>query len=308
MPDIQVSGCFAEAVVAGSGDIEIRDITGSGADTRTVAVGSVTLSHGDDLGNDLATIDPGVDLRKNRTYAVLVAATAFDDAVGNSYAGITDDTFWRFETKTDATAPSVVTYSPANGESDVDSNVDLELTFDENVEAGSGTITITNLTDHTGVDIDVSDAGVTISGVIHDHCQRHRRHRGRQGLRRADQRRRDQGLRLGGLSRHRQRHDMGVRHRRDSAERHPFPPVDEAAQVLLTTDLVLTFDEDVALGTGDITIEGTGDSPTIDVASAAPDSVDVAGNVVTIGLATDLQATNRYTVTIDSGAIHRPRG
>ena len=32
---------FTEAVVAGSGDIEIRDITGSGADTRTVAVGSV---------------------------------------------------------------------------------------------------------------------------------------------------------------------------------------------------------------------------------------------------------------------------
>ena len=76
---------FTEAVVAGSGDIEIRDITGSGADTRTVAVGSVTLSDGDDLGNDLATIDPGVDLRRNRTYAVLVAATAFDDAVGNSY-------------------------------------------------------------------------------------------------------------------------------------------------------------------------------------------------------------------------------
>ena len=87
---------FTEAVVAGSGDIEIRDITGSGADTRTVAVGSVALSHGDDLGNDLATIDPVIDLRKNRTYAVLVAATAFDDAVGNSYAGITDDTFWRF--------------------------------------------------------------------------------------------------------------------------------------------------------------------------------------------------------------------
>ena len=156
---------FTEAVVAGTGDIEIRDITGSGADTRTVAVGSVTLSHGDDLGNDLATIDPGVDLRKNRTYAVLVAATAFDDAVGNGYAGITDESFWQFATETDVTAPSVVTYSPTNGEQNVDASVDLEITFDENVEAGSGTITITNLTDHTGIDISVPNAGVTFSGV-----------------------------------------------------------------------------------------------------------------------------------------------
>ena len=69
-------------------------------------------------------------------------------------------------------------------------------------------------------------------------------------------------------------------------------PADEATEVDVTTDLVLTFDEDVALGTGDITIEGDGETRTIDVASPGPDSVDVAGNVVTIGLATDLQAAS----------------
>ena len=82
-----------------------------------------------------------------------------------------------------------------------------------------------------------------------------------------------------------------------------FSPVDEATEVVVTTDLVLTFDEDVALGTGDITIQGTGDSRTIDVASPAPDSVGVAGNVVTIGLSDPLLKYTRYTVTMDSGAV-----
>ena len=40
-----------------------------------------------------------------------------------------------------------MTYSPDNGEQDVTAPGALSLTFDENVEAGSGTITITNLTD-----------------------------------------------------------------------------------------------------------------------------------------------------------------
>ena len=154
-PDADIVLDFTEAVVAGSGNIEIRDMTGAGADTRTVAVGSVVLSHGDDPGSDLATIDPGIDLRRNHTYAVLVAATAFDDIVGNSYAGITNATFWQFQTETDVTPPSVLTYSPANDAADVAVPGALTLTFDENVEAGTGAITIKNLTDATEVTINL---------------------------------------------------------------------------------------------------------------------------------------------------------
>jgi predicted extracellular nuclease len=83
-------------------------------------------------------------------------------------------------------------------------------------------------------------------------------------------------------------------------------PTDEAANVSTTSDIVLTFDENVQAGAGDIVIaDGAGDTRTITVGGPAdPDgTVTVSGNTVTIDPTTDLVAGATYHVTVADGAI-----
>ena len=88
-------------------------------------------------------------------------------------------------------------------------------------------------------------------------------------------------------------------------------PIDEATGVSTSADIVLTFDETVQLGAGDIVIsDGAGDTRTITVGGTAdPDgSVSVNGNRVTIDPTTDLAAGTTYHVTVANGAIQDGSG
>ncbi|MFK7911307.1 MAG: Ig-like domain-containing protein [Akkermansiaceae bacterium] len=65
----------------------------------------------------------------------------------------------------DLTDPDVSSRNPSNGAPSIDINSDLILTFDEDIAAGSGFITIKNLTDGTQSTINITDATqITISG------------------------------------------------------------------------------------------------------------------------------------------------
>src|SRR4029450_5051823 len=88
-------------------------------------------------------------------------------------------------------------------------------------------------------------------------------------------------------------------------------PADEAGNVSTGSDIVLTFDENVQLGTGDIVISnGAGDTRTITVGGPAdPDgTVSVVGHTVTINPTAELAAGSTYHVTIASGAIEDASG
>ena len=88
-------------------------------------------------------------------------------------------------------------------------------------------------------------------------------------------------------------------------------PADEATGVSTGADIVLTFDESVQLGAGDIVIsDGASDIRTITVGGAAdPDgTVSVSGNTVTIDPTADLAAGTTYHVTVASGAIEDVSG
>jgi predicted extracellular nuclease len=83
-------------------------------------------------------------------------------------------------------------------------------------------------------------------------------------------------------------------------------PVDEGSNVSTGSDIVLTFNENVQLGAGDIVIsDGAGDTRTISVGGAPdPDgAVMVSGNTVTINPTSDLTAGAVYHVTVANGAI-----
>jgi methionine-rich copper-binding protein CopC len=94
-----------------------------------------------------ATIDLTQTLPFATAISVTVPAGAFEDGTGNDFAGIAA-LAWRFTTvdapaPTDVTAPIVSGLSPADEATQVAENAKLEITFSEEVQAGSGDITIT---------------------------------------------------------------------------------------------------------------------------------------------------------------------
>ncbi|MCA6116505.1 choice-of-anchor I family protein [Bradyrhizobium sp. WSM 1738] len=79
-------------------------------------------------------------------------------------------------------------------------------------------------------------------------------------------------------------------------------PADDATAVAAGNNIVLTFDEAVAAGTGNIVISnGAGDTRTIAINDAS--QVTISGNTVTINPTADLAAGATYDVTLASGVI-----
>lgn len=85
---------FTENVDAETGNISIyKSLDDSLVEAIDVTGGLVTGS-----GTNSITINPTADLENGVSYYVQVAATAFDDAASNSYAGIANSTTWNFTT------------------------------------------------------------------------------------------------------------------------------------------------------------------------------------------------------------------
>ena len=81
-------------------------------------------------------------------------------------------------------------------------------------------------------------------------------------------------------------------------------PLDEATDVLPSANLVVTLDEDIALGTGNILIQDSNDAQValIDVTDHGG-QLAVVDETLTIDLSTDLLETESYYVQIANGAI-----
>ena len=156
---------FSEAIQKGAGTIEIR----SGSATGTV-VESFEASTSTRLtwSGSMLTIDPAANLANNTSYFVTFAAGSVKDLANNDYAGITT---YDFKAVADTTAPTITTFSPADGASSVAVDSNIVLTFNESVVTRSGG-TIELMTDygygHQSVEVfSVSDTTrVTISGNI----------------------------------------------------------------------------------------------------------------------------------------------
>lgn len=97
---------FNGTVNVGTGNITIKKTS----DDSTVETISVTSGLITGTGTNVITIDPSTNLSDLTEYYILVDATAFDDAAGNSYAGISSKTVWSFTTG-DINAPTVSSVS-----------------------------------------------------------------------------------------------------------------------------------------------------------------------------------------------------
>ncbi len=86
---------FSEAVDAESGNITIKKTS----DDSTIETIDVTGAKVSGSGSTAITINPSTDLTADIDYYILIDASAFDDAAGNSYAGISSKTALNFSTK-----------------------------------------------------------------------------------------------------------------------------------------------------------------------------------------------------------------
>jgi len=153
---------FSEAVIAKSGNIVIY----KASDNSVIETISVTGSLVTGSGTSQITVNPTNDLIANTTFYIQIASTAFDDAAGNSYAGISDSTSLRFTTvTTDTTNPTLISSSPSTNATGVAVDTNIILNFSEAVIAQSGNITIYKADGTLVENITVTSSLVTGSGT-----------------------------------------------------------------------------------------------------------------------------------------------
>ncbi|HEV2602982.1 MAG TPA: autotransporter-associated beta strand repeat-containing protein [Microvirga sp.] len=80
-------------------------------------------------------------------------------------------------------------------------------------------------------------------------------------------------------------------------------PLDDATGVAVGANLVLTFGETIAKGTGDITIHRSSDNSVVETISVGSATVSVTSNVLTINPAANLSYATGYYVTVEPGAV-----
>ncbi|MDV6347255.1 Ig-like domain-containing protein [Nitrosomonas sp. Is35] len=154
--DNNITLAFNEEVQAGSsGNIVISN----GSDTRTIAINDASQVT---FNGSKITVNPTADLVPNTNYSIRIDNGAITDLEGNAYAGISDDTTLDFSTIT--SEPRLSSSNPDDNSSDFQVNGDIQLFFNEIVQAGSsGNIVISNGSDTRTIAI--NDASqVTFNG------------------------------------------------------------------------------------------------------------------------------------------------
>ncbi|MES2532484.1 MAG: SdiA-regulated domain-containing protein [Pseudomonadota bacterium] len=132
---------FSAAVAAGTGNITL---IGSGGDTRTIAVTDTTQVS---FNGNTVKINPTVDLAADTTYSIQYASGVIKDASGLATTAVNSAATLAFKTVPDTTPPTLQSAIPQDNATGVSVGDSVVLTFNEAVQAGAGTFTITNGSD-----------------------------------------------------------------------------------------------------------------------------------------------------------------
>jgi len=287
---------FNEAVVKGTGNIVIKLLsTGVVVETIDVTSGAVGVV------GPVVTIDPS-DFASETGLYVEIDAGAFEDAGGNPFAGITGSGTWAFTTE-DNTPPTIDTLFPANGAVDVVINTNLTMTFDEDVQKGTGNVVIKLVSNDSVVQtIDINSGAVGIVGAVVT-------------VNPAD---------LASETAFYVEVDAGAI---EDLSGNPFAgisgsgtwsfttadvtaptisslnPLNGAIDVAIDANLVITFNEDMQKGTGNIRIRLVSNDNIVQTIDVTSGDVVIAGAVVTIDPPMSLANDTAFYVEIDAGAL-----
>ncbi|MGQ1908921.1 Ig-like domain-containing protein [Marinifilum sp. RC60d5] len=142
---------FNENIQAGTGNIIIKNFeTDEVFENISASDDQLTFS------NKKVTIDPLNDFAEGTRYYVVIDNGTITDASSNTFEGISDKSSWNFTTI--YTAPNLISISPEDNSNNISIETDLELTFDKEIEAGNGNLTIYNIYDDEIESIAASEA------------------------------------------------------------------------------------------------------------------------------------------------------
>jgi len=144
---------FTENMMAGVGNVVLTPATGS-----PVSINSKNLQVS--ASGASITIDPANDLIEGMLYTVTMQRGVLKDVEGNDFLGLFGTTY-QF-TVSDSSPPIIVAYNPLQGATDLNINIDIVLTFDEPIQAGTGSLQITG--GGGSLSIPATDAQVSYSG------------------------------------------------------------------------------------------------------------------------------------------------
>ncbi|CAM2933770.1 Ig-like domain-containing protein [Paenibacillus sediminis] len=129
---------FNRNVYPANGSIVIYKSNG-GQLVKSIPVTSTQVTGG---GTPVITIDPGVTFEENTQYYVTVSDTAFVDDGANPVAGITSTSGWTFTIAGSASPLTISSLSPSDGSTNVPLNSELVITFNREVQSGTGTVQV----------------------------------------------------------------------------------------------------------------------------------------------------------------------
>ena len=125
---------FDEAIVAGTGNIELR------SGTNLLETFDIATSNRVSLSGATLTIDPTANLSGSTSYSLILPAGSIKDAAGNAIGSSLSIGFGTSAAGLDNTAPNLIFSSPGNTETGVATTSNLELKFSEAVQLGIGEI------------------------------------------------------------------------------------------------------------------------------------------------------------------------
>ena len=253
----------------------------------------------------------GGSTKVNVTDSLGVLATGIDairfnilDSSGAAGGGTVFREIDVFGVSTFATPPLVSAFSPADGDSDVAVNGNLAVTFNENVVLGTGNITIKDLDTPAQTVITLPDPQVSVSGAVVTINPTANLAPGKNHAIQIDETAIDDlaGTSFAGIA-----NDTTWNFTTGPADStNPtvasFNPADNAIAVRQNSNLVVTFNENIVLMSGDIRIKTLSNST--ETVITLPDAqVSVSGVVLTINPSTDLAPGANYTIQIDASVI-----
>ncbi len=285
---------YSEAVQAGTGNITI--VPSSGGTTLTIAVDDAQVS----IAGAVVAINPTNDLAMSTTYTLTIPAGAFMDAAGNKTAEIT----LSFSTAAalDTTAPSFDSSSsvPAADATDFPANSNIVLTYNEAVQVGTGEITLTPSGEDT-ITIAVTDAQVSFSGaVVTINPSADLMPSTEYTLNIPAGAIQDLANNPAAI--------VNLSFRTAAALDETAPilassvPATDATDFNISSNIILTFNEAVQAGIGNITLTPMGGGTVLTIA-VTDAQVTIAGAVVTINPTAVLARNTEYTLSIAAEAI-----
>ncbi|ARV15600.1 Ig-like domain-containing protein [Polaribacter sp. SA4-12] len=168
---------FSENINFGTGNIQIIDLT-DGSSTYTIDVANPgTQAEIDIRSPEEVIFHLTGNFDENTDYAVQIAPTAIVSTSGEAFAGITNNTTFNFKTIGDTTNPNFNSAgsTPNDNEPGVSTSADIVLDFDEDIVKGTGLITLHNVRERTIYEtIDIATATATTSplngalGIVND--------------------------------------------------------------------------------------------------------------------------------------------